>query len=409
MATIGYLRGISAKSTVDLAEMVIAAARDLAPDLRARSRETDALARIPDDIIERMTTAGLFKLTVPRIYGGLQMGPATYRKVIAELGRGDLSVGWTASLMNNGNWLLASAFPKDIADEIFATPGGVKPCGSIAPGQIKMRQTSDGYLIEEGVWRFASGVYHANWGILGIPRTDNAGNIIDHMLAFVPSRKIATLNDWDTIGMRGTGSSSISVRDLFVPKSHVTSFSEFVQGRYQSTHLDGVPLYRIPPMPMLTVGLVLPMLGAAKAALEIFLERLPRRGIKYTFNERQGEASVTHLQLGEITAKIEAAELFVQHCTEELESAGRAGDGQMDLLERARLRRNASYASRLIWEAVDLLASAAGASIAATPDPLNRIWRDLRIAGLNAGVTPTTSIETYGRMLCGLEPNSAFI
>jgi len=408
MTTVSQLQTIPSKSSADIAESVIASARDLVPDLRARSKEIDALAKLPEDIVERMSAAGLFKLTVPQIYGGLQMGPATYRKIIAELARGDMSVGWTASLMNTANWLLAAALPKEVADEIFATPGGVRPSGGISPRHIKVRKRSDGYVIEDGLWGFASGVYHSNWSVLGIPLLDDDGNAVDQGLALIPNGKVTVLNDWDTIGMRGTGSSSVSVHDVFVPNAHVISFSSLVQGNYQSTHLDRVPLYRLATVPMMATSLVFPLVGGARAALEIFLERLPRRAIKYTSYEKQGDAAVTHLQLGEVDAKIDAAELFIQRSTETLENVAQAGE-QMAIFDRARIRRDAGFASRLIWEAVDLLVSAAGASMAVSTDPINRIWRDIRVAGLHAGLTPTTNLELYGRLMCGLEPNTAML
>ncbi|MET1026410.1 MAG: acyl-CoA dehydrogenase family protein, partial [Dongiaceae bacterium] len=340
MTTVSQLHTTSSKSSADIAESVIASARDMVPDLRARCKEIDTLGKLPGDIVERMSAAGLFKLTIPQIYGGLQMGPATYRKVIAELARGDMSVGWTASLMNTANWLLAAALPKEVADEIFALPGGPRPSGGLAPRHIKVRKASGGYVIEDGLWGFASGVYHSNLSVLGMPLLDDAGNAVDQALALVPNAKVTILNDWDTIGMRGTGSSSVSVRDVFVPDTHIVPFTPLVQGRYQSTYLEKIPIYRLALMPMMAISLVYPLVGGARAALEIFLERLPRRGIKYTSYEKQGEAAVTHLQLSEVDAKIDAAELFIQRSTETLERVAQAGE-KMPPFDRARCRRDA--------------------------------------------------------------------
>jgi 3-hydroxy-9,10-secoandrosta-1,3,5(10)-triene-9,17-dione monooxygenase len=75
----------------------------------------------------------------------------------------------------------------------------------------------------------------------------------------------------------------------------------------------------------------------------------------------------------------------------------------MDQMTQARIRRDTGFASRLIWEGVDILAGASGGSFAGVAHPLNRIWRDARVAGLHATLVPSTVYELYGRLMCGLD------
>jgi 3-hydroxy-9,10-secoandrosta-1,3,5(10)-triene-9,17-dione monooxygenase len=81
----------------------------------------------------------------------------------------------------------------------------------------------------------------------------------------------------------------------------------------------------------------------------------------------------------------------------------------MELNLRARIRLDTGFAIHLCYEAVDLLANAAGGSFAMENSPLNRIWRDLRTVSLNAFACPTTNLELYGRIMCGLEPNTVLV
>ncbi|MET4721643.1 3-hydroxy-9,10-secoandrosta-1,3,5(10)-triene-9,17-dione monooxygenase [Bradyrhizobium japonicum] len=404
---IGNLANTRCGSSAEADESVVARARNLVPELRRRSEEIHALGRIPRDLFDRLLAEGLFGLSTPQGYGGLQTSVKTKKATIAELGRGDLSVGWVAAVMNNAAWCLYALFPKHIIDRLSATHGGFRGCVTVSPVKAKVRKAPEGYVIEEGRWGFNSGVYHANWDLLAIPLVDDAGNITDHGLALVPMDAITILDDWDTMGLRGTGSSGVIVKDLFVSGELVTSTSALLSGVTQATSATA-PLYRTATDPLLTISQLFPVLGAAQTAIDTFLHRLPGRMI-YGLNEEKIESAVTHLQIGEITAKIDAADALVQRAAEALDRNAESMGEYMPSLDRARIRRDIGFAVRLIMEAVDTLASAYGGSAARASDPMGRIWRDLRVATLHGLLVPATSLELYGRLRCGQPQKAAML
>ena len=120
---------------------------------------------------------------------------------------------------------------------MFGTPGGLRACSVLSSRKARVRSVQSGYIIDEGTWSFNSGVYHANWDLLGIPLVDSAGNVVDQGLAAIPIEQVQILNDWDTIGLRGSGSSSVAVRNLFVPAERVASIQAAITGRYASSSL----------------------------------------------------------------------------------------------------------------------------------------------------------------------------
>jgi 3-hydroxy-9,10-secoandrosta-1,3,5(10)-triene-9,17-dione monooxygenase len=390
-------------------EAIIGRAAGLVPTLRARTRCADAIVKIPDITISELNDARLFELMTPKCYGGLQTNLRTYKETVAQLGRGDASTAWTVALINICNWLAATLYPKQVTDEMFAAAGGLRACCVFSSRNVKVRKVQGGYLIKEGVWRFNSGIYHANWDLLGIPLVDSVGNIVDEGLAALPIEQLEILNDWDSIGLRGSGSSSVAVHNVFVPAERVATISTAIEGRYGSSHLRGEPLYRVAFIPLLAIILVFPALGTGRAALEIFLETLPNRGIQYTWYEKQAEATVTHLQVSEASAKIHAAECIVERAVMELDRNAEEGREYMDILSRARIRRDTGFSSQLIYEAVDLLASASGGSFADALNPMNRLWRDARIANLHGAVCSSTNLELYGRLLCGQQANTPLV
>jgi len=390
-----------AVSTTDV--NLVAAATALIPALRSRSSETDALARLPDSTIADLEKAHLFDMLVPKIYGGLQCSLRTFMDAVVELGRGDGSAAWTVALLSSSTWMAATLYPKHVVDEVFSS-GKFRTGGVLAPRAVKAKRVDGGVLIEEGSWSFNSGVDHAQWDILGIPVFDESGQFIDSGSALIPVSQVTLLHDWDTIGLRGSGSTSVAVKDVFVPNERIALLSKTLQEDYASTHLRDEPLYRLALIPFLATKLVFPALGIAKAALELFLEKAPHRGIAYTWYEKQDEAAITHLQAGEASAKIDAAELMLRRSVDVIEASAVSGT-RMALEQRARIRRDAGAASQLIWEAMDLLAGASGGSFAYTKNPMNRLWRDARVAGMHGGLNASANMELFGRILCKKEPN----
>lgn len=379
---------------------VVAKAAALRLMLRERASQTDRLARLPESTIADLEEARLFEITTPRRYGGLQLDVSTFMDAMVELGRGDASVSWAATLININNWFIATLFPPEVSEEVFAKPGA-RVAAVFQPRSCKVHKVSGGFHIEEGLWPFNSGVYHAQWDMLGFPVRDEAGVYL--AFAVIPIADVQILNDWDTIGVRGSGSSSAAVRDVFVPDIRVSRPDSARVGSYKSTQLEHEWLYRAAFTPLAQIIIAFPALGAGLAALDVFLAQLPRRAITASPYSKQAEAPVTHLQLGEASAKVDAARVIIAYAGDEIERYAKAGR-VMEQMTQARIRRDTGFASRLIWEGIDILASACGGSFASVGHPLNRIWHDARVASLHASLVPSTVFELYGRMMCGLDP-----
>ena len=181
---------------------VVARARGLIGDLRAAQKESDRLARPPEHIVEKLQEAGLYSLTVPRAFGGLQADISTWMKAVTELGRGDGGVAWAVTLVTACNWMVAGLYPKHVAEQVFAKPGA-RVAGVFSSRGCKARPVEGGILVEKGIWFFNSGVYQAQWDLLGVPMFDKAGEPIGPGIALVPISDVKLLHDWDTSGIRG--------------------------------------------------------------------------------------------------------------------------------------------------------------------------------------------------------------
>ncbi len=379
---------------------VVARARGLIGDLRAAQKESDRLARPPEHIVEKLQEAGLYSLTVPRAFGGLQADISTWMKAVTELGRGDGGVAWAVTLVTACNWMVAGLYPKHVAEQVFAKPGA-RVAGVFSSRGCKARPVEGGILVEKGIWFFNSGVYQAQWDLLGVPMFDKAGEPIGPGIALVPISDVKLLHDWDTSGIRGSGSTNVTMENVFIPHERIVSLLACNSGEQPRACPDA--LYRTAFAPLMAGILSYPVLGLGLHMLEAFLEGLPKRDIKLTTYTRQGEAPVTHLQLADASSKIDAAKLIVETTCREMDDWAASGE-YMPRLQRARICRDTAFADRLVWEAVDLLGSAAGGSFSRNDSILNRIWQDVKVGGMHPFVSRESNFETYGRMLAGVEP-----
>ncbi|MCM3764461.1 acyl-CoA dehydrogenase family protein [Neobacillus niacini] len=383
-------------------------ARSLVPNLKARVQEVDEIRKLPEATINEMTELGLFNILTPERYGGNQLTFREYIDVVRELGKGCGSTAWVAALYNVAKWFVAAIFTDEVHQEVFKDNGASNICGVFEPRKCKVKKVPGGYLIEEGLWGFCSGSQHSDYFFLGFPLIDENGEGNELGVALIPKENVKILDDWHTISMRGTGSNSVTVSNVFVPENWTASISKGIVGEFPDSLVRGEASYNSGFVPVAALVLTAPGLGLVSAALDYFVERLPKRRIQYTWYNNQADAPVTHLQLAEAVMKSETAHLHVYRAANEIDRWAKEGK-YMDFEARAKVRADCSYATRLTMEAIEILMSAGGGSAIAENNPLSRIMKDGKTPPQHGLLTPTTGLELYGRVLSEREPNTVLI
>ncbi|GGV45006.1 acyl-CoA dehydrogenase family protein [Streptomyces griseoflavus] len=378
-------------------------AAEVAPLLRANASKAEDAGRLQDETIEALAGAGVFRLRTPKRYGGYEADTRTLVDVAAELARGDGAAAWTASVY----WIptfMACLFPDSVQDEVFATPD-VRICGTLSPSA--QATPVEGGIVVNGKWSFVSGAPHAHWQEIIAAQEMPHGQHLP-LMALVPMDQLEIVDDWDTSGLRGTGSVSTVARDLFVPQERVMPLPAVLSGQYASQLNADTPAYRAPLLPVAAASSVGTAVGLARAAQDAFFERLPGRTLTYTWYAKQAEAAVTHLQASEAVLKADQAEFHAHRLAGLVDSKAASGE-EWTVLERARARADLGTAVRLAKESVDIFASASGGSSVYRDVPIQRITRDIQAITLHALMNPATNAELYGRVLCGQQPNTLYI
>lgn len=383
-------------------EILVRRASDLIPVLARQVAWQEENRRLHEDSVAALARAGVFRMRVPTRYGGYECDTRTLVDVATQLARADGSVAWTASVY----WIptfMACMFPDEVQDEVFATPD-VRICGTLSP--TAMAAPVNGGVVVNGKWGFISGARHSQWQEI-IAVQMGPGEPMP-VMAMVPMSELEIVDDWHTAGLKGTGSVSTVAKDVFVPRSRIMPLPLILQGRYASTLNAGSPVYRNPLLPVAAASSVGTAIGLAQSAQEAFFRRLPDRKITYTNYGSQREAPLTHMQVADASMKVDEAEFHAHRLATLVDSKGASGDA-WTVEERALARADMGAACRLAKEAVDIYNTASGGSSIYSDVPMQRIHRDIQAINLHALMHPDTNAELYGRVLCGLEPNTLYI
>jgi len=378
-------------------------ASELVPLLRKNAAWAEENRRLHEETIEALAAAGIFRLRVPERYGGYECDTRTLVDVATELGRGDGSAAWTASVYWIPTWM-ACMFPDQVQDELFSTPD-VRVCGTLSPSAMAV--PADGGVVVNGKWGFVSGALHSHWQEI-IAVLIGGGGEPEPVVALVPMSDLHIIDDWHTSGMKGSGSISTVAQDVFVPQERVLPIGAILMGKTASPRNAAAEIYRAPLLPVASASSLGCVLGLAKAAREAFFARLPQRKITYTGYAKQADAPLTHLQVAAAVRKMDEAEFHACRVAALVDAKG-AENAQWTIAERVSARADLGAVCRLAKEAVDILATASGGSSIYTDQPIQRIARDINAVTMHALMHPDTNDELYGRILCGLQPDTLYI
>jgi alkylation response protein AidB-like acyl-CoA dehydrogenase len=381
----------------------VSRASDLIPLLREKALWMDENRCMHEEAIDALTEAGFLKMRVPVRYGGFESDMRTIVDVVSEIGRGDGSTSWTLAMWVISAWMIG-LFPDEVQDEVFATPD-VRICGIFSPGAIVV--PADGGYVINGKWSFNTGARQSTWNTnAAVVPTPEGGH--EPVMTLIPISDLEIVDDWHTAGLRGSGSVTTIAKDVFIPAERVLPMGMVLAGQHLSRLNAEAASFKVPFMPTACTTVSAVALGLAKAAMDVFFERLPGRRITYTSYEHQSEAPVTHLEVAEATTKIDETGFHAYRAADMIDAKGASGE-PWTLEERARVRLDLGAACQRAKEAVEILDSASGGSSVYRDVPIQRIERDIKTLNLHAILHPTTNLELYGRIICGLEPNTPYI
>lgn len=324
---------------------------------------------------------------------------------VAELARGCGSTGWCAGVYHAHSWVMG-LYGDDAQNDVYGGNPNAIISAVIGP-RGKARKVAGGYRLS-GFWPFCSGVHHAQWVMLGEFVEADDGAVLDSGIMLVPTKDIAIQDDWYVASLTGTGSNSVVAKDVFVPEHRFMSMAKVIEGDAPGTVKHRSNLYYSAAVPALALFICSPAVGMARHALDGFVSRLPDKIVSYTFDEKQRDMPMTHMQVAESATKVDAGKIVLHSMIDEIEHYA-AQRAQMPLVRRAKARMDCAYAVRLCLESVESILYAAGGSALGETNDVQIAARDVRGVNAHGLLNLQVNQEMYGRAVLGLPPNSPVI
>jgi len=375
----------------------VARACETAVELAAASAEIERTRRIPEPLLSHLHEARLFRMLLPRRFGGDEVEPGTYLLALEELGRHDASVAWNI-FVGNSSALIAPFIEPESAEAIFADPRSIIAWGP--PNACRASAVPGGYRVS-GAWDFASGCRQANWMGAhclveepdGSLRLNAAGRPTIRTL-LLPAEQATLLDTWNTIGLRGTASDSYTLSEVFVP--------EAFSGTREDPGLRRVkgPLYAFPMQGLYAVGVAGVALGIAREMLGAFSELAARKTPRG--QKRLAESAGVQAGVGRAEATLGAARAYLLATLAEIYTAA---DDVLPLAvpERARVRLAATHAIHGAIEVADYVYKAAGVDGIFPGSPFERRFRDMHTLSQQIQ-SRDAHYEAVGQVLLGVPP-----
>jgi 3-hydroxy-9,10-secoandrosta-1,3,5(10)-triene-9,17-dione monooxygenase len=250
---------------------LIAAARAMGPALRMRRARCRADQRVPDETVAEFQAAGFFKILQPEQWGGYAMDPQVFYSVGLEVARFCPSSAWILGVIAVHNWQLA-VFDDRAAQDVWADDPTVLISSSYAPlGKVKV---VDGGFRLSGRWSFSSGSQHCKWVFLGavVPTPEAPFDMANYRTFLLPISDYQIVDNWDVVGLQGTGSHDIVVDDVFVPEYRTHKSMDGFLCNNPGNAVNDAPLYHMPFMQVFVRAVCTATLGACEGALDAFIE-----------------------------------------------------------------------------------------------------------------------------------------
>ena len=366
-----------------------------------KSDEAERNRRTDDTVVHALIESGLMKVLRPVRFGGYESGFPAFVRVGQILAHYDVSVAWLYGIIGVHHWWGAYAEPR-LQDELWRdNPDSVfvdsfNPTGKAEP-------VHGGFRLS-GRWGFQSGLPWAEWSSVGAITPFEAGAAPEYLMLFVPKRDYRIVDDWYTLGLRGSASASIEVDDVFVPRHRAFRLAETIKtGKAPGQAYNPGPLFKVPFAAGLCISLVPPSLGGAQAVAQRFREAAKLR--VPVFQIRQAELVYSQTILAECMLTLETLEHLLYRNADELMDFGR-GSKETDPLAQIRLFGCRAYIARRSREVVDKLMDLAGSRSIFEDNPLQRFWRDVHAMGQHVALNYEAAMRNYGRVLMGLEPDA---
>ncbi|WP_404302796.1 acyl-CoA dehydrogenase family protein [Alicycliphilus denitrificans] len=375
-------------------------ARALVPKLAERAQAADRDGRVLPETIAEIADAGLYRVLQARRWGGYELDPRVFYTIQMTLAEGCMSTAWMYGVLGVHPWQLA-LFPEQAQQDVWAQDNGTRIASTYMPTG-KATPVKGGYRFS-GRWGFSTGSEHCDWLFLGglLPRKDGSGQL-EHTTFLVPKSDYRIEENWDVIGLRGTGSHDIVVEDVFVPEHRTQRTNDHSDAGCPGRETNPGWLYRIPFTQVFQRAVSSACIGALDGAVNSFRQRaaahIGKHGTKMA-EDVNAQQAVTEAMMATDQLKLVLFRNYARivHCA-------KTGD-PMSVEERLLQRAQAASVPKLTFDCANELMRACAASGTFKTNPIERVLRDIATGRGHIANNTDAYVRAHGGVMLGL-PNA---
>jgi len=368
-------------------------ARDIVPTLRERAQKCeDARGLLPENE-KLLHETGLFRFHQPKRFGGMELPFVAVVDIVSELARGCPSTAWNVGNLGCHHWILGYYEP-ETQHELWDANPDVLIASSIALAAGRGRKAPGGFEVS-GRWPFSSGVDNSGWNMLAVTIYEDE-KAVDWRLCLVPKRDYKVIDTWYAMGMVGTGSKDIEVKEVFVPERRALALARCRGGLdHPGAALNKGDLFKVPIVASAGHPLSATALGTAEGAYEHVLNSFKTRVGTYT-GAKVSDFQAVQVKLARARCLIDSARYLMRESALMFQN-----HDQLDLEAKLRLRAQNAFAVSQSREAVETLWSFYGANAIYTRDPLQRYLRDVQAASQHFSFNFDIAGAAFGNVALG--------
>ncbi|MEC8492476.1 MAG: acyl-CoA dehydrogenase family protein [Pseudomonadota bacterium] len=330
------------------------------------------------DVVRAMRDVGLFRMKSPHEVGGAEIHPVDQMAVVEAVVKLDSAAAWTMFIGATVTGRALSALSDKAVDELLAMPdfpimaGSLKPSGSAT-------KVDDGFRIS-GRWAWGSGVQHADHVVVPVLRPDQK----DLITAVVPRSQIRIIDNWQALGINGSGSCDFDLDDVFVPEHFAIT---------TPSQRRGGAIFRMGYGFAANEHAIF-ALALAQQALDSFISSSQKkRG--YGKGASIADREIVQRAVAESELRLRGAKLLMTDVLEHLFDA--SSDEEAPIALQAETRAASVLCTDEAIVIVNTLFRYAGGSAVMLDDPMQRILRDLYTAQSHLMVSDA-AYEALGKL-----------
>ena len=370
-------------------------ARSLIPRLAERAAAAAAARQVPAQTIAEYHDAGILRILQPKRFGGMQGRFSLFSRIVEELTYGCASSAWVYAVLAEHQWIIAQ-YPEKAQIDVWGDDPEAVASSSLAP-RAAARRVAGGWRLS-GRFPFSSGCDYAQWAILGA-FLGEAGDPRHIAYLLAPLADVEIVDDWQVLGLAGTGSKSLALHDVFIPQHRCVMVSDLFAGTPPGALVHPeYPVLRAPRGFLVSYSLPPVCIALGQRALDVACAELARRVSRGV--TKLAESEVVQMAIGEAAAAIDAATLLL-HTGRDGSTAAVSSGRKITEAEALRARRDMVYAQHQVGRAVDRLCELDGARWVYDFDELGQIRRDIMTILTHHAASRPAAMAPYGKMLLG--------